>query len=354
MGEMVIVVIIIGLMFLALILEIARPAFIVFTTLMFLLLTGTITTSEALRGFSNEGMLTIALLFIIAGAIGKNPLLYSFIYRMIGNSSSYRKTLLRIMAPISGLSAFFNNTPIIVMIIPIIRKWCRQHNMPISKFLLPLSYASIFGGMITLIGTATNLVVHGLMLENGMRGLFMFQLAIVGIPGAIIGTIYVIFIGSKLLPKDRKTLEESFVEENKNYLTKAIINPSCEIVGQTVKDADLKGLFLIEIIRGKERITPVLPNEVIHAEDHLIFSGTITTIMELQMIRGLVIATNATFTFQHLHQKNLRLVEAMISSNSPLLHKTIKERDIRKSIMQRWLPSENISKNQMKRLGILN
>lgn len=327
-AEMLIVIAVVAAMFISLMLEITRPVFIVLTALITLLLTNIITTEEALRGFSNEGMLTIALLFIIAGVVGNNPLLYKFIYKMIGKSTSYRKTLIRMMIPISSLSAFFNNTPIVVMMIPIIRKWSKKHHVSASKFLIPLSYASIFGGMITLIGTATNLVVHGLMIDSGMEGFSMFQLATVTIPGAIIGILYITSVGTKLLP-ERKTLEDSFVKENKDYLTKAIVNSNSPLVGKRVREADLRGLFLVTILRGEEKITPVLPDEVIQAKDHLVFSGTISTILELQTMKGVEIATNPNLPSKHFDKNKLSLVEVVITSHSSLIHKTIKESNLR-------------------------
>ena len=187
--EMAVVLITVIVMVVCLIFEVARPDMVIFFALAFLILSGILTPAEALKGFSNEGMLTVGLLFIVAGAVQQSGLLDRVVKRLLGHRQSPKKAFLRMMAPVSGLSAFLNNTPIVVMLTPIIRDWCREHRISPSKFLLPLSYATIFGGMSTLIGTSTNLVVHGLMLENGMDGLSMFQLAVVGIPGTLIGIL---------------------------------------------------------------------------------------------------------------------------------------------------------------------
>ncbi|WP_369345639.1 SLC13 family permease [Caldalkalibacillus mannanilyticus] len=141
--------------------EISRPDFIVFFALSILVISGVLAPSDALRGFSNEGMLTVALLFIVAGAVQQSGLLNHFLTKALGSGKKPRQSLLRMMIPISSLSAFLNNTPIVVMFTPIVRKWCKENQIAPSKFLMALSFAAIFGGTITLIGTSTNLLVHG-------------------------------------------------------------------------------------------------------------------------------------------------------------------------------------------------
>lgn len=330
--EIGIVLIIVFSMLICLITEVSRPDFVVFLALSFLILSGVLSPSDALRGFSNEGMLTVALLFIIAGSVQQSGLLNQMINRAMGSGLKPQRSLLRMMIPISSLSAFLNNTPIVVMFTPIVKKWCKEHGLSPSKFLMPLSFAAIFGGTITLIGTSTNLLVHGLMLEHGLSGFSMFTLALVSIPAGIIGILFMTSIGYKLLPS-RKTSEESFSDDSKEYLGEVIVEANSPLVAKTITEAgfnDLSDLYLIEIIRNNgERIAPVSPYKKIRANDRLIFSGVISTIVELQNIKGLRVETGSNLKLEDLQNGNASLVEAVVSHQSSLIHQSIKQSNFR-------------------------
>lgn len=330
--EIGIVLIIVFSMLICLITEVSRPDFVVFLALSFLILSGVLSPSDALRGFSNEGMLTVALLFIIAGSVQQSGLLNQMMNRAMGSGLRPQRSLLRMMIPISSLSAFLNNTPIVVMFTPIVKKWCKEHELSPSKFLIPLSFAAIFGGTITLIGTSTNLLVHGLMLEHGLSGFSMFTLALVSVPAGIIGILFMTSIGYKLLPS-RKTSEESFSDDSKEYLGEVIVEANSPLVAKTITEAgfnDLSDLYLIEIIRNNgERIAPVSPYKKIRANDRLIFSGVISTIVELQNIKGLRVETGSNLKLEDLQNGNASLVEAVVSHQSSLIHQSIKQSNFR-------------------------
>lgn len=314
-------------MLICLIREVARPDFIVFCALAALLLTGILSPADALRGFSNEGMLTVALLFIVAGAVKQSGMLNALVTKALGSGKNQRKSLLQMMLPISSLSAFLNNTPIVVMFTPVVRKWCKERNISPSKFLIPLSYATIFGGTLTLIGTSTNLVIHGFMIENGMAGFSMFQLAVVSLPAGLLGILYVVTIGYKLLP-ERKTSEESFDESSREYLSEAIVEPNSGLAGKTIEEAGLRslqGLYLIEIIRNGERTAPVPSYKKLKANDRLIFTGMLSTIVELQNIKGLRVETGTNLNLVDLQNGTASLVEAVVSHQSSLIQQTAKE-----------------------------
>ncbi len=198
--EIGLVLLIIAVMFICLILEFARPVIIIGATVSVMMLLGILTPAEAVQGFSNIGMLTIALLFIIGGTVQKSDLFSRFVQMILGNNRNLPAVLTRLMVPVTALSAFMNNTPIVTMLMGEVRGWCRIHGIKPSKLLLPLSYAAIFGGMITLIGTSTNLIVHGLMIDIGMDGFSLFALAVIGLPAAAAGCIYMISLGKRILP----------------------------------------------------------------------------------------------------------------------------------------------------------
>jgi di/tricarboxylate transporter len=329
--EMMFLLILLLAMFTVLIFEVARPDMVIFSILIILLLSGILTVDEALSGFSNEGMLTVALLFIVAGAIQKSGLIHQMMEKWLQNSRTHTDSMLRFFVPTSAISAFLNNTPIVVMFTPLIKKWCEDRGIAPSKFLIPLSYATILGGMITLMGTSTNLVVHGLMLDFGLEGFSLFTLAVVGIPCTMIGLIYLFTIGYKLLP-DNKGLGQRVEENFKEYITEMHVTPDFRFLNMRVEQAglrDLKGLYLIEIIRGDERISPVRSTSVVQCGDRLIFTGLISTIAELQKVKGLELETGTNIDLDELKDGSTNLVDAVVSDQSSLLYKSIKQLQFR-------------------------
>ncbi|TCT26470.1 di/tricarboxylate transporter [Melghiribacillus thermohalophilus] len=329
--EMAFVLIVVLLMLAGLIFEVARPDIIMFITLTILMLTGILTPAEALKGFSNQGMLTIALLFIVVGAVQKTDLIDRLMTKILNSDHNHRRVMSRFLFPASGISGFLNNTPIVVAFTPVIRKWCIDHNISPSKFLIPLSYATIMGGMITLMGTSTNLVVHGLLIDATGEGFSIFQLAFIGVPVTIVGIVYLVTIGYRLLP-DRKVLTEKADRESREYLSEVLVEPNYPFIGKTVEQAGLRhlqGLFLVSIVRGKEKISPVKSSTKIQAGDRLIFTGLISTLAELQRNKGLKMDTGTDLSLDTIKNGDSQLVEVVVSHQSHLAYKTVKETGFR-------------------------
>ncbi len=325
------VLVVIVVMFVALLLELARPDMIVFSALVIFVLTGLLTPEEAFKGFSNQGMLTIALLFIVAGAVQKHGLLEQMMKQWLSKSKKVRGSMFRFYLPISLSSAFLNNTPIVVTFTPMIKKWCEERGIAPSKFLIPLSYVTILGGTITVIGTSTNLVVHGMLLDYGLEGFTLFQLAVVGVPVLIIGFIYLFTIGFKLLPHN-KGFSEQVKKDSREYIAEMTVSSSFAFINETVENAglrELKGLYLVEIIRESERISPVKSTTIVRAGDRLIFTGLISTIAELQQLKGLQLETGTHLDLDDLKNGDVQLVEAVVSHQSSLLSKSIKQSQFR-------------------------
>ncbi|GAA0590987.1 SLC13 family permease [Virgibacillus siamensis] len=326
--QMIFVLILIIAMLGALLLDVARPDMVVFSVLVILLISGILSPDQALSGFSNEGMLTIALLFIVAGAVQKSGLIDQMMTKWLKNSKTQAGSMVRFFVPVSAFSAFLNNTPIVVTFTPVIKKWCEDRGIAPSKFLIPLSYVTILGGTITLIGTSTNLVVHGMLTGTyGMEGFSLFTLAVVGIPIAIVGMIYLFTIGHRLLP-DHKGFSQRVKEDSKEYIAEMHVSRSFQHIGETVKDAglrDLKGLYLVEIIRGSDHISPVKSTTVIEKGDRLIFTGLISTIADLEEIKGLELETGTNIGLNDLKNGTSNLVEVVVSHDSSLTTKTIKQ-----------------------------
>ena len=329
--SMVFVLIVIVAMVSALLFEIARPDMIVFSALVVLLLSGILTTEEALRGFSNPGMLTIALLFIVVGTVQKHGLIDQMMIGWLNKGKSLKGSLFRIFLPLPLISAFLNNTPIVVTLTPLLKKWCEERNIAPSKVLIPLSYVTILGGTITLMGTSTNLVVHGMLIDYGLPGFSLFQLAIVGIPITIVGLIYLFTVGNMLLPEN-KGFSQQVAEDSRKYIAEMMVEETFPYANQTVGEAklrDLKGVYLIEIIRNQTRISSVSSKTVIQSGDRLIFTGLISTIADLQKRKGLTLKTGTDLQLDDLKNGNTQLAEAVVSHESSLLSKTIKQSQFR-------------------------
>ncbi len=292
---------------------------------------GIISPREAFAGFSNPGMLTVAALFVVAAALRDTGVLDVLGHRLLGRARTVKGVITRLGALVVPSSAFLNNTPIVAMFIPIVLDWSRRNRVPASRLLIPISYLAILGGTCTLIGTSTNLVMHGLMINDGLPGIGLFELSRIGIPFALVGLVYLLTIGQRLLP-ERKELLEQLSEARKEYLLEMLVQPGCRLAGQTVEEAGLRnlpGLYLIEIDRAGRVIGPVRPDDVINENDRLIFTGIVSSIIELEKIPGLVPAADPEYEIAPDQQVKRRLVEVVISVSSPLVGKTIREADFR-------------------------
>ena len=292
---------------------------------------GVITTDEAFAGFANSGMLTVACLFIVVAGLRETGMLDYIGHQVLGSARSETGALWRLGGVVMPMSAFLNNTPIVAMFLPVVVDWCRKNDVSPSKLLIPLSFLTILGGTCTLIGTSTNLVINGLMLDQGMRGFTLFEIGKAGLPYAIIGFVYLLTIGRRLLP-DRKELIEQLGESQREYLVEMGVKPGCRLAGATVETAGLRrlpGLYLVEIEREGVAISPVGPDEVIRANDQLTFTGIVSSIIELEKIPGLEPIADGAASEGPKQQRQRRLVEAVISPSCPVIGKTIREADFR-------------------------
>jgi di/tricarboxylate transporter len=325
-------VILLIIMSVVLVKEWFEPELTFFSILMLLLAGKVITIKEAFSGFSNEGMLTIALLFVVAGSLyntGAIGQINRFIFGK--NNSSVTKILIRVLFPISAISAFMNNTPVVAMFIPAVRSWTEKNQYSASKFFIPISYAAILGGMCTLIGTSTILIVHGLMIENGMEGMSIFEISKIGIPVAIIGLLFITLIGHRVLP-DRKEPMVELGENTREFVIELKVENNYENIGKTIEQAGLrhlKGLFLFQIERDGNIITPAKPKEKILFGDRLFFTGLPKTILELQKTPGLDLIKDSTFDLKQYDSSKIKTYEAVVSQSSPLVGKNVRESNFR-------------------------
>lgn len=321
------VLVMLGLM----IFEVAHPAIIAFLTVLFFFLLGYISPVEITEAISNEGVLTLALLFIVTAVIDRTKMPERILFRILNSSKSEKGALLRLTGPLIGFSAFFNNTPLVVMMTTAIQKWCKDKGLHASKFLLPISYLTIFGGMFTIIGTSTNLIVHGWLLGKGLEGFSFFQLAPYVILGVVIGVIYLVLFGQRMLPKTDTGISDRY-NDSRRFLYEAEVKAKCRLIGKTVTSDDfkkLRDLYLLKIIRGDETLSPIRLDDIIHEGDILIFAGSLESLESLEQFNNLSIKTDENISLNSLQTDDGRLIEGVVSHNSTMLHQPIKYSNFR-------------------------
>lgn len=292
-----------------------------FALLIFFLLLDIISIQELVKGFSNQQILTIMLLLIASFAIKKTGVIEFLFQRLLHKKQSSKKLLIKITCLSSSLSAFLNNTPIVAIFMPYIKQISKQHNIEPSKILIPLSFAAIMGGTITLIGTSTNLMINSLTIDSGLEPFKLFDFALIGLPLTIVGILYLVLFSNRLLP-NTQSLKTTFKKNLNQYLVETRVEKNSKLLNKTILENELKnveGLYLSQIIRDEQIISPVSNSTTICEDDKLIFVGDIKKIEYLiRRVRGLKLIG--------LDEKieEIKLQEVVLKTTSPLIGKKVK------------------------------
>jgi di/tricarboxylate transporter len=234
----------------------------------------------------------------------------------------------KMMTTVGILSSFVNNTPIVALFTPYVFNWGKRNMISPSKLLIPLSFATIIGGMITLIGTSTTLVLNGFMVETTGQAISSMQLLLIGSLVFVPSIIFLTVIGPKLLPERKDQIAE-FEGNIKDYLTETLVGKKSKLIGQSVGDAglrNLRGVYLVEIIRLEEKIAPVSPNMIIKENDNLIFAGDTEKVMDL-VNSGLGLSFPKQV--QKVSKGNVEIIEGVLNNGSSLIGKKVKDTDFR-------------------------
>lgn len=313
----------------ALIREVASPAATMVAAMVIVLVAGVVTPDQALSGFSNPAPITVAALYVLARAVEKTGALTPLVRGLLGSGKRPRTALTRLVLPTTISSAFLNNTPIVAMLLPQVRSWCEERGLSPSKYLMPLSFAALLGGVITVIGTSTNIVVSGLLDESGLGALGFFELAAVGIPIALIGSVIIVVAAPAVLPA-RRSAREEIGSEARQFVTEMLVETGGPLDGRPIGEAGLRHLssvFLATIERSGTLIAPVSPDEVLRGGDRLRFVGRVRHVVDLPAIRGL--SAEANPHIEGLDTTSARYFEAVIGAGSPLVGTTLKAADFR-------------------------
>ncbi|MGB5718463.1 MAG: SLC13 family permease [Gammaproteobacteria bacterium] len=302
------------------------PDIIMSAGLTVLLVSGVLLPDEALSGFANQGMLTVAVLYIVVSGLTETGAVGWIVQNILGQPRTTRHAQSRLMAPAAVLSAFLNNTPVVAVFVPAVKEWARRNNLNLSKLLIPLSYASIAGGTCTLIGTSTNLVVNGLLVEQvGLPGLGMFDLAWIGLPITVSVLLFVLLFSGRLLPDRQEPLVHS--DGMREYMAEMMVAEGSPLEGCCIEKAGLRslpGLFLAEIERDGAILPAVAPRERLEANDRLIFVGAVESVVDLHRIRGLLPATDQVLKLEGA-RKDRSFFEAVLSDTCPLVGKSVRD-----------------------------
>jgi di/tricarboxylate transporter len=253
-----------------------------------LLLCGVITPERALDGFSNPGVATVALLFVVAAGVRRSGLLGTVVRGLLGSPKDPLGAQLRLTSPVAVLSAFLNNTPIVAMLLPEVRRWGSDRNIAPSYLLIPLSYATILGGMCTLIGTSTNLLIDGLLVDRGREHLGIFWITPLGFPAAVAGLIVIALLGRRLLPERRAA--DLPLADPRRFSAEMLVEDKGPLVGRRLGDIVVPGLGAFapfELRRGGMLVGAPRADEVLEAGDQLVFTAAAAEVLEIQRVAGL-------------------------------------------------------------------
>ncbi len=285
-----------------------------------------LTPAEALSGFANSGLITVAAMFVVAAGIESSGGVDLLVKRVLGQPGTTRAAMTRLFAPVVLLSGFLNNTPVVATMIPAVHVWSRRIGIAPSKLMIPLSYTSILGGTLTLIGTSTNLIVNGQYQElTGKPGLSFFEITPLGLPVAFVGLAFMWAMFPRWLPERN---ERELRENLREFTLEVRVDSAGPLVGQSIAQAELRNLervYLVEIVRHETILTAVSSEEILRGEDRLVFVGDVEAVSDLLRVRGIVPSEATDSPISLTDRAERRLVEAVVSPHCSAIGQAIRE-----------------------------
>ncbi|MGE0158917.1 MAG: SLC13 family permease [Gemmatimonadales bacterium] len=309
--------------------ERVAPALAVLGGTIALLALGVLTPEQALAGFSNPAPFAVAALYIVASAVEKTGAIQPLLSSTLGSVGSPRRALARLLLPVAGTSAFLNNTPIVATVAPQVSAWAQRSGQSPSLYLMPLSFATILGGVMTAIGTSTNLIGSGLMQAQGMPPMGMFEITFLGAGVTVVGLAYLVLASPRLLP-ERVAPRNMLESEAREFVVEMEVIDGGALDGVEVETGGLRslqGVFLAEVRRGDEVIAPARPDTVLHGGDVLVFVGLADQALDLNNKPGLRSAEHKHA--RAFHAAGHTYFDVVIGPSSPLVGSTLREAEFR-------------------------
>ena len=295
---------------------------------------GFLSVEEAMSGFSNPAVIIISLLFILSHALQKTRILEYLIVRINQLVSRSRPLGLGVyLLTIAFASALMNNTAIVAIFMPVTIRLAHRYRMSPSKLLIPLSYAAIMGGTLTLVGTSTNLIVNSIYINNDGQPLGMFEFAKFGWITLTIGIIYVLTIAPKILPSRTVTSSLTQSYHMAGYLTEMKLSKDSPLVGSSCQQRNISqnyDVIVLDIQRGDRLITYKVGNEKLQADDILFVKGSVESFLQMKEVEKVSLLTDEKLTQNELEQEDNILIECMVTDQSNLIGKTIVSSNFRK------------------------
>ena len=307
--------------------------------------------------FGNSAPLTIAGMFIVSAALertGAIELITGVLRKLV--RLRYRGFLFVMVIGVGAVSAFVNNTPVVIVLMPVILSLSRELGVASSKLLIPLSYASIFGGTCTLLGTSTNLLASGILRDAGHAPIGMYELASVGLPILIVGTLYLVLFGNKLLPH-RETLTSILSdEERKEFITEAFIRPGSDWHGHTVKERNLlkgRGIRLLEIVRHGIAVPGDPKEQKLQYGDRLVLACRPAGVAEAHSMKGITMQSELAEGIETIATNEGALVEGVVAPHASVAGLTLGEINFRQRFRMVVVAVHRKGTNQRERLASL-
>ena len=266
-----------------------------------LMVLGLVTPEQGISGFSNSATITVMAMFILSAGIARTGAIQvvSDRLRQWGGKRPSQQ-ILAMGAIVAPISAFINNTAVVAVFLPIVEDWCRKQNISPSKLLMPLSYITILGGMLTVIGTSTNVLASGLSEQLGYGPFSLFQFTALGLVTSVIGLAYLALVAPKLLPDRKRSDGDNFTQDYglENYVSEIVIAPGSSLIGQTLRASQLQRKFdmdVLELIRNDSYFPQPLADKVLMAGDILIVRGSRECLLKIKDERGIDMLPDVQF-----------------------------------------------------------